>query len=64
MTDPSEDDKPLNDREPLPGDEAAPEEPSSGENVCPVCEGSGEVNGGTCPSCEGSGVVIEALGGG
>lgn len=47
-----------------PGDEAPPSEPSSGENVCPECEGSGRKNGAECPNCEGTGKVIEAIGGG
>jgi len=46
------------------GDEVPPEAESSGENVCPRCEGSGEADGGSCPECGGSGKVIEAVGGG
>jgi hypothetical protein len=41
-----------------PGDEAPPDEPSSGENVCPDCGGDG------CESCGGTGRVNEAVGGG
>ncbi len=47
-----------------PGDEAPPGEPSAGENVCPECGGSGELEGDQCPNCRGTGVVIEAVGGG
>jgi RecJ-like exonuclease len=47
-----------------PGDEAPAEEPSSGENVCPECEGSGEKDGARCPNCEGTGKINEAIGGG
>jgi RecJ-like exonuclease len=47
-----------------PGDEAPPSEPSSGENICPVCKGSGEKDGAECPNCEGTGRVNEAIGGG
>jgi RecJ-like exonuclease len=47
-----------------PGDEAPPEEPSAAENVCPVCEGSGKVDGDECSNCGGSGRIVEALGGG
>ena len=47
-----------------PGDEAPPEENSAGENVCPRCEGSGQVDGEPCPQCGGSGKVVEAVGGG
>ena len=47
-----------------PGDEAPPGEPSAGENVCPDCGGSGELDGDECPGCGGRGRVIEAVGGG
>ncbi|HYH53425.1 MAG TPA: hypothetical protein VD761_04770 [Solirubrobacterales bacterium] len=47
-----------------PGDEAPQSEPSSGENICPECEGSGQKGGAECPNCEGSGKVNEAIGGG
>lgn len=47
-----------------PGDEAPPSEPSSGENVCPECEGSGSKDGAECPNCEGTGKINEAIGGG
>lgn len=52
-------------REPeAPGDEAAPGTPSTGEDVCPRCDGSGRVEGGECPECRGTGRVIEGVGGG
>jgi hypothetical protein len=47
-----------------PGDEAPSSEPSSGENICPECEGSGQKDGAECPNCEGTGKVNEAIGGG
>lgn len=47
-----------------PGDEAPPEENSTGENVCPRCAGSGRVKGETCAECGGSGTIVEAIGGG
>ena len=47
-----------------PGDEAPPEEPSSGENVCPSCGGDGTRDGRQCEACEGTGRVNEAIGGG
>jgi DnaJ-class molecular chaperone len=48
-----------------PGDEAAPGQPGSGENVCPQCNGSGVASSGvTCPNCEGTGTVTEGIGGG
>jgi hypothetical protein len=47
-----------------PGDDAPEGTPGSGENVCPVCEGSGLVDDQPCQNCEGSGIVIEGIGGG
>ncbi len=47
-----------------PGDEAPPGERSAGEDVCPRCEGSGEVDGGKCADCGGTGRIEEAVGGG
>ncbi|GAA0656326.1 DnaJ-class molecular chaperone [Sphingomonas insulae] len=47
-----------------PGDQAPAGTPGTGENVCPRCNGSGSLEGGTCPVCEGSGTVIEGIGGG
>jgi hypothetical protein len=47
-----------------PGDDAAPGTPGTGENVCPRCAGSGEVDGAICADCGGSGTVIEGIGGG
>ena len=46
-----------------PGDEAPPDTEGAGEDICPMCEGSGDADGGTCPSCEGSGRVISGVGG-
>jgi DnaJ-class molecular chaperone len=46
------------------GDEVPPDAPSSGEDVCAHCDGSGEVDGTSCPECGGSGRVEEAIGGG
>ncbi|MYZ48563.1 hypothetical protein [Propylenella binzhouense] len=47
-----------------PGDEAAPGTPGSGENICPVCGGTGRLDGRKCQSCGGTGRVIEGIGGG
>ncbi|MDB5726615.1 MAG: hypothetical protein JWQ16_3369 [Novosphingobium sp.] len=46
-----------------PGDEAAPGTPSTGENACPVCDGSGQVAGEPCDNCAGTGRVIQVIGG-
>lgn len=47
-----------------PGDQAARGVPGTGENVCPVCRGTGRADQGVCPHCSGDGVVIEGIGGG
>lgn len=51
-----------------PGDEAPRGTPGTGEDVCPVCHGSGklQVEGGTeaCANCGGTGVITEGIGGG
>jgi hypothetical protein len=48
-----------------PGDEAAPGTVGSGDDVCPVCSGSGKnAGGGDCPNCRGAGIVTEGIGGG
>jgi DnaJ-class molecular chaperone len=46
-----------------PGDEADPGTPGTGEALCPVCSGSGRVDGETCQNCRGSGKVVEGIGG-
>ena len=46
-----------------PGDMAPPGTPGTGETVCPDCNGSGQVDGGTCPTCLGTGRVIDGIGG-
>jgi hypothetical protein len=47
-----------------PGDEAPEQQPSTGENICPECAGSGVKEGEECRNCEGTGKVIEPIGGG
>ena len=44
-----------------PGDEVPPGTPGAGENVCPVCGGSGKIEGKACTNCGGTGVVIEGV---
>jgi len=46
------------------GDQADRGAPGTGENVCPVCRGTGEVDDDVCRNCGGDGVVIEGIGGG
>lgn len=46
-----------------PGDQAPPGTPSTGEDVCPECGGSGRLGANACPNCLGSGKVIVGIGG-
>ncbi|WP_191059017.1 hypothetical protein [Geminicoccus harenae] len=50
--------------ETMPGDEAPPGTPGTGENLCPTCSGSGKVEGKECPTCGGTGEVTSGIGGG
>jgi len=48
-----------------PGDDAPAGTPGTGEDICPVCKGSGKnASGADCPNCGGTGKVIEGIGGG
>lgn len=48
-----------------PGDEAPEGAPGTGEDICPVCKGSGKAAaGGDCPNCGGTGKIVEGIGGG
>jgi hypothetical protein len=47
-----------------PGDDAPPGTPGTGEDVCPVCNGTGRVEGRVCENCDGAGRIIEGIGGG
>jgi hypothetical protein len=46
-----------------PGDEAPAGTPSTGENVCPQCGGTGRIGASACPNCQGTGKVIVGIGG-
>ena len=46
-----------------PGDEAPAGTPSTGEDVCPQCGGTGRLGASACPNCEGTGKVIVGIGG-
>lgn len=47
------------------GDEAAPGTVGTGEDVCPLCHGSGiAADGQPCPECGGTGKITEGIGGG
>lgn len=62
MTNVQDDNTPLH-----PGDDAAPGTPGTGEDVCPVCHGTGHIkddDSTLCSNCGGTGVIIEGIGGG
>jgi len=46
-----------------PGDQAPPDTPGTGENICPACQGSGRIDSQECQKCGGSGKVVEGIGG-
>jgi DnaJ-class molecular chaperone len=46
-----------------PGDDAPPGTPGTGEDICELCSGSGQVDGKPCPNCGGSGKVVAGIGG-
>ena len=45
-----------------PGDEVPAGTAQSGENICPLCKGTGRVQDGPCPDCGGSGKVVVLVG--
>jgi len=47
-----------------PGDDAPPGTPGTGEDICPECKGTGQLNNKPCPNCGGTGRIIEGVGGG
>lgn len=44
-----------------PGDEAPRGTPGTGEDICPVCGGSGQEGDGDCDNCLGRGRIIKAI---
>ena len=46
-----------------PGDEAPAGAPGTGENVCPVCKGTGQIGARSCANCEGTGKITTGIGG-
>jgi hypothetical protein len=46
-----------------PGDEAPAGTPGTGENICPVCQGSGKLRGQSCANCGGTGRIVAGVGG-
>ena len=47
-----------------PGDDAPAGTPGTGEDICPECKGTGQLNNKPCPNCGGTGRIIEGVGGG
>jgi RecJ-like exonuclease len=47
-----------------PGDEAPPDAPGVGEDICPACKGTGKVEEMQCTVCGGTGKVLQGIGGG
>ena len=47
-----------------PGDEAEPGIAGTGDDICPVCNGTGTVKGAACQECRGTGTITRAIGGG
>lgn len=45
------------------GDDAPPDTPGTGEDLCPQCNGSGRIDGNPCENCNGTGRVVEGIGG-
>jgi hypothetical protein len=46
-----------------PGDQVPEDAPGAGENLCPACGGSGQVEGTDCETCGGTGTVTEGVSG-
>jgi hypothetical protein len=46
-----------------PGDQAPAGTPSTGENLCPACGGTGRLGAASCPNCQGTGIVIVGVSG-
>ena len=51
-----------------PGDEAAAGTPGTGDDVCPICHGTGRIldedDTIPCSNCGGTGLITEGIGGG
>jgi hypothetical protein len=47
-----------------PGEEAQRRTPGTGEDVCPQCHGSSNIDGARCPNCGGRGTNVKGIAGG
>jgi DnaJ-class molecular chaperone len=45
-----------------PGDEDLPGTPQTGDDICPTCNGSGNLQQKPCPDCGGSGKITVIVG--
>ena len=45
------------------GDQAPAAIPSTGENLCPACGGTGRLGAASCPKCQGTGIVSVGISG-
>lgn len=54
----------MDDHDLKPGDEAEPGTPGAGDDVCPICDGSGRIGDDPCANCEGTGLIERGIGGG
>ena len=45
-----------------PGDEDVPATPQTGDDICPTCNGSGNLQQKPCPDCGGSGKITVIVG--
>lgn len=54
---------PARPRDAVPGDDAPPGTPGTGDDLCPACQGSGRRDGQDCPECRGTGIVNKGVGG-
>jgi RecJ-like exonuclease len=46
-----------------PGDQAPPGTPGTGQDICPKCNGSGQLQQDDCEFCGGTGKIIRGIGG-
>jgi len=46
-----------------PGDEAPAGTQGTGENICPVCHGTGRIGTSSCANCSGTGKITTGIGG-
>ena len=50
-------------KNPAPGDAIITGSAGIGENICPECNGAGEIDGAPCAYCNGHGIILEGIAG-